>query len=74
MRLKLNKQLKIEGIAILILLLLFVIGAIFAFIFPDSLGIYRIFAIMLTSPLIVMLLIAVLIYWTYQVFKHQKQN
>jgi hypothetical protein len=74
MRIKLNKQLKIEGIAILILFLLFVIGAIFAFVFPDSLGNYRIFAIMLTSPLLLMALIAVLIYWIYQVFKYQKSH
>ena len=71
---KLNKQLKVEGVAVMILLILFCIGATFLFVFPDSLGIYKIFIIMLTSPLLVMILIVVLLYWIYQVVRYQKQH
>lgn len=71
---KLSKQLKVEGIAIMILLILLCVGTALRFLFPGAFGIYDIFVVMLTSPLLVLILVVVLIYWIYQIIQYQKQH
>lgn len=66
---RLNKQLKVEGIAITICLILLCIGVSLKLVETSG-----IFVIILSSPLFVLVVIALLIYWIYQVIRYQKQH
>ena len=67
---KLNKQLKTEGIVIIICFILMCIGLILW----HGLEIKNIFTMILQSPPFVLVVIALLIYWIYQVIRYQKQH
>lgn len=67
---KLNKQLKTEGIVIIICFILMCMGLILWHGFEMK----NIFTMILQSPLFVLIVIGALIYWIYQVFKYQKSH
>jgi hypothetical protein len=66
---KLNKQLKTEGIIIMICLILLCIGVMLRVMGPSG-----IFIGFFTGPFVVLVIIALLIYWIYQVVRYQKQH
>jgi arginine exporter protein ArgO len=66
---RLNKGLKIEGVAITICMILLIIGVLLRIM-----GTSGILVVILSSPLFVLVVVALLFYWIYQAYKYQKTS